>query len=166
MKRALVLVLKFAVTIGIFVGIFLEFGGGFAPVDTVALATPGAFAVANPAYPGIVGRLRARIRGTTLPPARLPATLADVCKDATEHAVFVRTAGGELHRFKPLRHCTGATFTTVYREVRPGKFEPAPIAEAPAIAFVRLQGFQLVPAELSDLWAAPCSCPGSSPPWR
>jgi len=153
MKRALVLVLKFAVTIGIFVGIFLEFGGGFAPVDTVALATPGAFAVANPAYPGIVGRLRARIRGTTLPPARLPATLADVCKDATEHAVFVRTAGGELHRFKPLRHCTGATFTTVYREVRPGKFEPAPIAEAPAIAFVRLQGFQLVPAELSDLWA-------------
>jgi len=153
MKRALVLFLKFAVTIGIFVGIFLEFGGGFAPVDMAALRGPDAFAVANPAYPGIVGRLRARLAGRALPPPRLPATLADVCKQATEHPVFVRAAGSELRRFKPLRHCTGSEFSTVYREVRPGEFEPVPLADAPPVAFVRLQGFQLVPAELSELWA-------------
>ena len=49
MKRALSLLLKFAVTIAIFVGIFLEFGGGYAPVTTSALRAPDAFAVANPA---------------------------------------------------------------------------------------------------------------------
>lgn len=153
MKRAFVLFLKFAVTIGIFVGIFLEFGGGYAPVETATLRGPEAFARANPAYPGIVGRMQAKMAGRTLPPPRLPATLADVCTDAAERAVFVRAAGGELRRFKPLRHCADGTFTTVYREVRPGEFEPMALADAPTTAFVRLQGFQLVPAELSELWA-------------
>jgi hypothetical protein len=108
--------------------------------------------VANPTYPGIVGRLRAKLAGRELPPPRLPASLAEVCKDATERPVFVRAAGNELRRFKPLRHCTGTDFTTLYREVRKGEFEPVPFAEAPPLAFVRLQGFQLVPAELSELW--------------
>jgi uncharacterized membrane protein YbhN (UPF0104 family) len=153
MKGVLGFLLKFAITIGIFVGIFLEFGGGYTPVDPAALRGPDAFAVANPAYPGIVGQLRARVAGTELPPPRLPATLADVCKDATERAVFVRAAGGEFRRFKPLRHCSGGVFGTVYREVRRGEFEPVPLADAPSVAFVRLQGFQLVPAELSELWA-------------
>jgi hypothetical protein len=153
MKRALSLLLKLVVTIAIFVGIFYEFGGGFAPVDTASLRQPDAFAVANPAYPGIVGRLRAKLAGRALPPPRLPATLADVCKDATEHPVFVHAAANELRRFKPLRHCTGMEFTTLYREVRPGEYEPVPLADAPRVAFVRLQGFQLVPAEMSELWA-------------
>jgi hypothetical protein len=153
MKRAISLLLKLAVTLGIFVGIFLEFGGGFVPVDPAALRGPDAFAVANPAYPGVVGRIRARVNGSALPPARLPATLDDVCREATEHAVFVRTSTGALERFKPLRHCADGRFATLYREVTPGAFEPVPLADAGGTAFVRLQGFQLVPAELSELWA-------------
>ena len=66
MKTAVTFALKLAVTLGIFVLIFVEFGGGFVPVDTGALRAPGAFEVANPAYPGIVGRLRARFTGCLL----------------------------------------------------------------------------------------------------
>ena len=66
MKTALTFTLKLAVTLGIFVLIFIEFGGGFVPVDTGTLRAPGAFEVANPAYPGIVGRLRARFTGAAM----------------------------------------------------------------------------------------------------
>src|SRR5579885_3683290 len=75
MKTALALLLKLAVTLGIFAAIFLEFGGGYVPVATARLGEPGAFAASNPAYPGIVGRLRARLAGRPLPPARLPVSL-------------------------------------------------------------------------------------------
>lgn len=153
MKRAFSLLVKFCVTLGIFVGIFLEFGGGYVPVETAKLRDSDAFAVANPAYPGIVGRLRARIAGATLPPAVVPASLADVCNHADERAVFVRAADGTVRRFKPLRHCTEKGFTMLYRLGGSGDYEPVAVEEAPAQAFARLQGFQLVPAEFSELWA-------------
>ena len=57
MKRVLGLLFKFAVTLGIFAAIFLEFGGGYQPVRKASLGAPGAFEASNPAYPGIVGRL-------------------------------------------------------------------------------------------------------------
>ena len=78
MKTFLSFLLKLAVTLAIFVLIFLEFGGGFVEVDTAALRAPDAFEVANPVYPGIVGRLRARLSGTQLPPPRLPVALDKV----------------------------------------------------------------------------------------
>ncbi|MFN8543505.1 MAG: lysylphosphatidylglycerol synthase transmembrane domain-containing protein [Candidatus Binatia bacterium] len=153
MRRALGLLLKFSVTVAIFVAIFLEFGGGFAPVRTADLAALGGFETSNPAYPGIVGRVRARLRGATLPPARLPATAADVCAGAAERALFVRTADGTMQRFKPLRHCGDQGIATVFVRAADGSYTPVPFANAPAEAFVRRQGFQLVPAELSELWA-------------
>ena len=153
MKRAISLIVKLGVTLGIFVGIFLEFGGGYEPVSPAQLRSPGAFAVANPAYPGLVGRLKGRFSGAPLPPAVLPASLNDVCAHADERAVFVRGADGAVKRFKPLRHCTEQGFTMLYRRDAAGDYEPVPFDAAPAEAFVRLQGFQLVPAELSDLWA-------------
>src|SRR2546428_780647 len=77
MKQTLAFLLKFAVTLGIFVAIFLEFGGGYAPVRTAELTAPGTFEAANPDYPGLVGRLRARVRGTPLPSPRVPLSLHD-----------------------------------------------------------------------------------------
>src|SRR5262249_58787376 len=105
MKTFLAFLLKLGVTLGIFVLIFLEFGGGFVPVDTAALRAPDAFEVGNPAYPGIVGRLRARLTGAPLPPPRLPVALDKVCIAAAENSVFVRTAAGDYRRIKPARHC-------------------------------------------------------------
>src|SRR5262249_50199486 len=153
MKTAVSFVLKLVVTLGIFVLIFLEFGGGYTPVDTAALRSPGAFEVANPAYPGIVGRLQARLRGSQLPPPRVPVAFDQVCVAAAERAVFVRTAEGDYRRFKPGRHSGEGGVTTVYVAQADGGFHPVPLADAPAQAFFRLQGFQLVPAELSELWA-------------
>src|SRR3989475_6622191 len=114
MKQTLALLLKFAVTLGIFAAIFVEFGGGYAPVRTVELAAPGAFEATTPDFPGLVGRLRARLHGTPLPPPRVPVSLHDVCLAAAERAVFVRTADGSMRRFKPFRHCGEGGLVTVF----------------------------------------------------
>ncbi len=154
MKRAITLLLKFGVTVGIFVAIFLEFGGGFLPVRTASLSVSGTFEAANPAYPGLVGRLKGRLRGTELPPARIPVALGEVCRAGTERTVFVRLDNGSVRPFKPLRHCSGERgLATVFVRSPNGEFEPVPLASAPAEVYFRIQGFQLVPAELSELWA-------------
>src|SRR5262245_25289000 len=153
MKRALGLGAKLAPTLGISFAIFIEFGGGYAPVNAPSLQSAGAFETANPAYPGIVGRLWARVAGRSLPPPLLPVTLDRVCWAATEHAVYVRDTSGRMRRFKPLRHCGEGGLTTVYALAGDGSYTPVPLAQSPPTAYFRLQGFQLVPAELSELWA-------------
>ncbi len=153
MRRTLSLLLKFGITIGIFLAIFIEFGGGFSPVETAALSAPDGFAVANPAFPGIVGRLRARLRGAPLPPARVPVSLDQVCLQAAEHRVFVRGEDGTFRPFKPLRHCGEGGLVAVYVPAGDGGFRPIRLEAAPSRVWFRIQGFQLVPAELSELWA-------------
>ena len=152
MKGATSFVLKFGVTVAIFVGIFLEFGGGYVAVDATTLRQSGAFEVANPAAPGIVGRLRAQFRGTPVPPATVPTSIDQVCVDASERSVFVHTADGALVRFKPIRHCGEGGLTIVYRQDG-DTYTAIPLAVASGTIFFRKQGFQLVPAEFSDLWA-------------
>src|SRR5262249_60341301 len=98
MKTALSFALKLAVTLGIFVLIFVEFGGGFIAVDTASLRAPDAFEIANPAYPGIVGRLRARLTGAQLPPPRVPVSIDQGCVDAPAPARLGRTAAGRSRR--------------------------------------------------------------------
>ncbi len=153
MKATFALLVKFGVTAAILVGIFLEFGGGYRPVVTATLRHPGAFEASNPAFPGIVGRVRARLRGTPLPPPRLPISLEQVCTAAAERPVFVRLTDGSTGRFKPLRHCGEGGLTTVYERTGEGGFAPVPIGKAPAEAWFRIQGFQLVPADATELWA-------------
>ena len=153
MKRAFGILVKFGVTIAILVAIFLEFGGGYRPVATARLGDPGAFETVNPRYPGIVGRLRARLTGAPLPPPRLPVSLAEVCDAALGGAVFVRLADGSVARFKPLRHCDERGLDIVYVPAAGGGFRPVPLAGAPPEVYFRIQGFQLVPAELSEVWA-------------
>src|SRR6185369_7248635 len=122
-------------------------------VTTASLREPGAFEASNPAYPGIVGRLRARVRGLPLPPARLPVAFDQVCWVAAERTVFVRLADGGSGRFKPLRHCGEGGLTTVYARSPDGSFAPVPLDRAPAESWFRIQGFQLVPADAGELWA-------------
>ncbi len=153
MKGTLALLAKFGLTLAIFVGIFLEFGGGYRAVRTARLGEPGAFAAANPAFPSLLGRLRGRLRGTSLPPPRLPVSIEKVCLAAVEGAVFVELEDGSVRRFKPLRHCSEGGLTTVYARTPGGSFVQVPLAEAPPEAYFRIQGFQLVPAEMSELWA-------------
>jgi uncharacterized membrane protein YbhN (UPF0104 family) len=151
MKRALSLLLKLGVTLGIFAAIFLEFGGGFKPVDTASLDTPGAFAAANPSYPGIVGRLRARLTGAALPPPTVPVGRNTVCRLAEDRAVFVRLADGSVKRFRPLRHCREKELAIAWVQ-EGGAWKEVPLGTAPPQVFFRTQGFQLVPAELSEVW--------------
>ncbi len=153
MKQTLSLFLKFGVTLGIFVAIFLEFGGGYRPAVTATLRDAGAFEASNPAYPGLLGRVSARLHGLPIPPARLAVSIDRVCWEAAERAVFVRLADGTMRRFKPLRHCGEGGLTTVYARMPDGRFTPVSIAGAPPEAWFRIQGFQLVPAEASELWA-------------
>jgi len=153
MKGTLALLAKFGVTLAIFAGIFLEFGGGYRAVRTSRLGEPGAFEAANPAAPGLLGRLEARLRGTPVPPPREAVSLERVCAKAADRPVFVRLADGTVRRFKPLRHCGEAGLTTVYARTPDGAFAAVPLAQAPPEAYFRLQGFQLVPAEMSELWA-------------
>jgi uncharacterized membrane protein YbhN (UPF0104 family) len=152
MKGFTSFLLKFGVTVAIFVGIFLEFGGGYVAVDAGSLGSPGAFEAANPAAPGIVGRLRTRLRGAPLPPPRVAVGIDRVCIEASERAVFVRAADGSVVRFKPIRHCGEGGLTTVYRHDG-GTYAPIPLSAASGTVWFRKQGFQLVPAEFSDLWA-------------
>src|SRR5438034_785205 len=153
MKGTLAPLAKFGVTLAIFVGIFLEFGGGYRAVRTAHLGEPGAFAAANPAFPSLLGRLRGRLRGTSPPPPRLPVSIEKVCLAAVEGAVFVELEDRSVRRFKPLRHCSEGGLTTVYARTPGGSFVQVPLAEAPPEAYFRIQGFQLVPAEMSELWA-------------
>jgi len=151
MRRALSLLVKLGVTLAIFAAIFVEFGGGFRPVETASLDTPGAFAAANRAYPGIVGRLRARLRGAALPPATVPVGRNTVCRVAEDRAVFVRLADGSMKRFRPLRHCRDGELAVAWVDDGTG-WKEAPLATAPPTVWFRTQGFQLVPAELSEVW--------------
>ncbi len=159
MKGTLALLAKFGVTLAIFVGIFLEFGGGYRAVRTARLREPGAFEAANPAFPGRLGRFEARLRGTPLPPPREAVSIEKVCEKGGDGEVFVRLADGTVGPFKPLHHCGAGGLTTVYAPTPEGSFVQVPLAEAPPEAYFRIQGFQLVPAETSELWAA-------IPTWR
>jgi len=141
---------KLAVTVGIFVAIFVEIGGGYRPVPVAELGAPGTFEASNPQYPGPVGRLRAWLSGRSLPPVRLPVNESQVCEASIHRQVFVRV-DGVPRAFKAYLHCRDGSLSRVF-VLRDGKFVAAPLSEAEHTAYFRVQGFQLVPVELADLW--------------
>src|SRR5262245_60758926 len=92
LKKVVITVVKTLVTIGIFVSLFVEFGGGTVPVSRSGFADGSIFYHANPARPGFLGRLKARLTGATLPEPYVPLPGDQVCTLALEGApVFVRT---------------------------------------------------------------------------
>ncbi len=141
---------KLAVTVAIFVAIFVEIGGGYRPVAVDQLSQPGTFEASNPQYPGIVGRVRAWVSGRPLPPARTPVSEGDVCEASLNRRVFVRV-DGVPRPFKAYLHCRGGKLSRAFVP-RNGKFVPVPLSEVGDTAYFRIQGFQVVPIELADLW--------------
>jgi uncharacterized membrane protein YbhN (UPF0104 family) len=152
MKKALITVVKTLLTIGIFVSLFVEFGGGEVAVSRTGFADGTIFAQANPAMPGFVGRLKTRLTGGTLPAPHVPVAGDQVCTLAMEGLpVFVRTEAGETVKFRALHHCVDGRLTQVLAD--PDSTEKVPLAsQTGATVWVEKQGVQRVPMTMRDLW--------------
>jgi uncharacterized membrane protein YbhN (UPF0104 family) len=151
-KKALVTVVKTLVTIGIFVSLFVEFGGGTVAVSRTGFADGSIFYQANPAAPGFVGRLRARLSGATLPEPYIPLGGAHVCTLALEGApVFARGENGEIVKVRALHHCLDGRLAQVL--AGPDSEQRVPLAETSGdTVWLEKQGTQRVPMTVEDLW--------------
>jgi uncharacterized membrane protein YbhN (UPF0104 family) len=153
MKKLLITVLKTALTIGIFVSLFVEFGGGTVPVSRAEFAEGTIFYRANPAVPGFVGRLKARASGTELPVAQIPLEAGAVCEAAIEGVpVFVRSTSGEIVKFRALHHCVDGRLAQVLPS-QDAEEKISLVAASGEIVWVEKQGVQRVPMTVEDLWA-------------
>ncbi len=151
-KKVLVTVVKSVVTVGIFVSLFVEFGSGTVAVSRVGFSDGSIFYRTNPAMPGLVGRLGARLRGTTLPERYIALSADRVCGMALEGGqVFVRTEAGEIVKLRALHHCIDGRLAQVL--AGPDDDRKVPLAEATGAAvWVEKQGVQRVPMTVADLW--------------
>lgn len=151
-RRALVKELvKLGLTLVVLVGIFVEVGGGRQAADMAAVCATSGFEKANPDYPGLVGRLKAKARGLALPAPRVPAAAADLCD--VEGAVFAPLADGRTARIRPWHHCTDGKLDRVYDEAGASVPLATACAQPTPTGRLRIQGFQLVPMDLAELWA-------------
>jgi uncharacterized membrane protein YbhN (UPF0104 family) len=153
MKKTLITLLKTLLTIGIFVSLFWEFGGGTVAVSRPGVADGSIFYQANPAMPGIVGRVKARLTGGTLPDPHVPLPGDRVCDVAMQGApVFARTTTGEIEKIRALHHCEHGTLARVL--TAPDKDAKAPLASVGGdTVWLEKQGVQRVPMTVEDLWA-------------
>ncbi len=149
-KGALRAAIKIFFTVAIFVAIFAEWGGGPVPVDRVALTSDQATFRANPEMPGIVGKLKAKLSGATLPAPTVPLPLADVCKAAAEGTVYAETVDGRVVPFKALRHCENDVFTLVLASANGPEQRIGDVVANEV--WIQEKGFQLVPMDMKDLW--------------
>jgi len=154
MKKTLITVAKILLTIGIFWSLFAEFGGGTVAVSRAGFADGSIFYQANPARPGFVGRVKARLTGTTLPDPYVALPGDQVCALAIEGAaVFVRSEAGDIVKMRAPHHCVDGRLAQVL--VGPDTKEKQPLAAATAATvWVEKQGVQRVPMTVDDLWAA------------
>jgi uncharacterized membrane protein YbhN (UPF0104 family) len=153
MKKALITVVKTLLTIGIFVSLFVEFGGGTVPVSRTAFADGSIFYTTNPAMPGFVGRMKARLTGGTLPEAHVPLAGDRVCEVALEGGtVFVRTEPGEIVKLRAAHHCVDGRLAQVLPSADAEQKVALASATGPTV-WVEKQGVQRVPMTMADLWA-------------
>lgn len=154
LKKMLVTVLKTLVTVGIFVSLFVELGGGTVAVSRSGFADGSIVYRANPAMPGFPGRLKAKLTGAPLPDPYVPVSSEYACTLALEGAqVMVKTAAGEIVKLRALHHCVDGTLAQVL--AGPDDERKVPLAEATgATVWVEKQGVQRVPMTMEDLWAA------------
>jgi uncharacterized membrane protein YbhN (UPF0104 family) len=153
MKKAIITVLKTLLTVGIFVSLFVEFGGGTVPVSRQGFADGTIFYQANPARPGFVGRLKARLTGATLPDPYVPLPGDQVCLLAVEGmTVFVETESGEIVKLRALHNCVDGKLGKVLTGPDSETSEALAAATGPTV-WVEKQGVQRVPMTVEDLWA-------------
>jgi uncharacterized membrane protein YbhN (UPF0104 family) len=152
LKKTIITVVKTAITIGIFVSLFVEFGGGPVEVSRAGFADGSIFYRANPALPGVLGRLKARLSGATLPEPYVPLAADQVCTLALEGGqVFVRTATGEIVKLRALHACVDGRPAQVL--AGPSDERRIPLADASGdTVWVEKQGMQRVPMTVEDLW--------------
>jgi uncharacterized membrane protein YbhN (UPF0104 family) len=152
LKKALVTIVKTLVTVGIFVSLFVEFGGGTVAVSRKGFADGSIFYRSNTAMPGFVGRLKTRLTGGTLPDPYVALAGEHVCTLALEGGqVFVRTEGGEIVKLRALHHCADGRLELVLA----GSDDKSKVSLADATGesvWVEKQGTQRVPMTVEDLW--------------
>jgi uncharacterized membrane protein YbhN (UPF0104 family) len=152
-KKILITLIKTALTVGIFVSLFVEFGGGTVAVSRTGFADGTIFLRANPARPGLVGRLKARLTGATLPDPHVPLPGGQVCELAAEGVpVFVRTESGEVVKLRAPHHCVDGRLAQVLADPDSRAMIPLAAAGGPTV-WVEKQGAQRVPMTVADLWA-------------
>jgi hypothetical protein len=152
MKKAIVTVIKTLVTVGIFVSLFVEFGGGTVAVSRSGFADGSIFYRANPSMPGFVGRLKARLTGGTLPEPYVALPGDEVCTLALEGAqVFVRSAAGDIVKLRALHHCVDGHLAQVLASADDPREIPLTDATGDTV-LVEKQGVQRVPMTVADLW--------------
>jgi hypothetical protein len=142
--------LKAVLTIGIFVLIFAEFGGGRVQVSRADLVAGTVWQAPNPEMPGLVGKLKAKLKGTPLPEPLVSLAADKVCRAAAEGAVYARTNVGAIVKIKALRHCDKDKIATVYTSPN-SEAVPLERSTGDSVWLVK-QGFQLVPMDMADLW--------------
>ncbi len=142
---------KVIFTVAVFVAIFAEFGGGPVAVTRQGVLDGTVFYQANPEMPGLVGKLKAKFNGTSLPEATVPLAGDKVCKAGAEGGVYVQTQAGGIVPFKALRHCVDDKLLRVYPSVS-GELSALDQTSGEAV-YLYKQGFQLVPMDMHDLWA-------------
>lgn len=142
--------IKLVLTLAIFVGIFAEFGGGVVEVSPAELRAGTLWEHGNPEMPGIVGKLKARLKGEALPVARVPLAAGDVCNVAAGAQVHARALDGSVVPVRALRHCRDDALAVAFGEA--SDEEPVAISALGDRAWLRRQGFQLVPMDARELW--------------
>jgi hypothetical protein len=152
-KKVLVTIVKTLVTVAIFVSLFVEFGGGTVAVSRSGFADGSIFYRSNPAMPGLVGRLKARLTGAPLPEPYVALSGGGVCTLALEgEQVFVRLPAGDIVKLRALHHCLDGRLAQVL--AGPDDPRKVPLAEATGTeVWVEKQGMQRVPMTVADLWA-------------
>jgi hypothetical protein len=152
LKKMLVTVVKTLVTVGIFVSLFVEFGGGTVAVSRSGFADGSILYRANPASPGFVGKLKARLTGATLPEPYVPVSTEYACTLALEGGqVMIKTAAGEIVKLRALHHCVDGELSEVL--AGPEADAKVPLASTSGdTVWVEKQGMQRVPMTVADLW--------------
>jgi hypothetical protein len=152
LKKMLITVVKTLVTIGIFVSLFVEFGGGTVAVSRSGFADGSILYRANPAMPGVVGKLKAKLTGAPLPDPYVPVSSEYACTLALEGGqVMIKTEAGQIVKLRALHHCVDGKLTQVL--AGPDDLRKIPLAgvTSPTI-WVEKQGVQRVPMTVRDLW--------------
>jgi uncharacterized membrane protein YbhN (UPF0104 family) len=151
LKKIAVTVLKTLITVAIFVSLFAEFGGGTVAVSRRGLESGSIFFHPNPAMPGFVGRMKARLTGASLPEPYVPLAGDKACEMAAEGQVYVQAEDGTIVRLKALRHCADGRVRLVL--AGPDREELVPIERTSGESVLLIkQGSQRVPLDVKDLW--------------
>jgi len=152
LKKVLITVVKTLVTVGIFVSLFVEFGGGRVAVSRSGFADGSIFFRANPTMPGFTGRLKARLTGAALPDPYVPLAGDAVCTTAVGGTqVFVRTEAGDIVKLRALHHCVDGQLQQVLAGPDGDQRVPLSATSGPTV-WVEKQGVQRVPMTVADLW--------------